>query len=163
MDRALAQRHGANYVHLVAFAIDVDRVRERDGDESSLPFGWEVWLTERYLTQLVESAPRDPTPVLEDACLAVMDLPRPRQGTPPPLGNQLPFAIYAGVARGHLPAALGQCFRSWKKPPRALLEELAELEQQEGVLERLVQHCLDAELEPPLVGPVREALARLLG
>jgi hypothetical protein len=163
MDRALATRYGATYVHLAAFAIDIDRVREREGDESTLPFGWEVLLTERYLQQLFDGARSDPTPLIEDACLAVMDMPRPKPGQLPPLGSQLPFAVYLGVAREHLPAALGQCFRSWKKPPVDLLEELAPLEAEPAAVARLAEHCLDVALEPPLVGPVREALVTLAG
>ncbi|HEX6243796.1 MAG TPA: hypothetical protein VFZ61_22935, partial [Polyangiales bacterium] len=40
MDRALAQRYGAPYVHLAAFAIDVDRVHRLEDERSTLPFAW---------------------------------------------------------------------------------------------------------------------------
>jgi hypothetical protein len=163
MDRALAQRYGAPYVHLAAFAIDVDRVRELDPEDDTLPFGWEVWLTERYLEQLFETATRDPAPMIEDACLSVLELPRPRHGEPAPFGSQLPFAVYAGVTREKLPDTLAACFRTWKKPPRQLLEALAEADQREGLLSQLAQHCLRAPVEPPLVEPVRAALVAFEG
>lgn len=161
MDRALAQRYGAAYVHLAAFAIDVDRVRERD--ERDLPFAWEVYLTEAYLRHLVETAKHDPTPMIEDTCLAILELPRPRHGEAGALGSQLPFAIYTAVGRDILPASVGQCFASWAKPPADLIDEMASLDQQEGLLARLVDHCLRVEIDPPLVGPVREALLGLRG
>jgi hypothetical protein len=163
MDRALAQRYGAPYVHLAAFAIDIDRVRELDPEDDTLPFGWEVWLTERYLVHLFDTATRDPAPMIEDACLSVLELPRPAPGQPAAFGSQLPFAVYAGVTREKLPEALAACFRSWKKPPRQLLEALAEADQHEGLLARLAGHCLRAPVEPPLVEPVRTVLTTFEG
>ncbi len=165
MDRGLAQRYGALYVHLAAFAIDVDRVRELDPEDGSLPFGWEVWLLEHYLRFLLEagdSAPDKTTAVLEDACLSVMDLPRPLPGRPAPFGSQLPFAIYAGVARGRLPESLGSCFRSWRKPPVDLLQELEAMDRTPTTRDALVRHCLGAPVEPALVPPVKAALEALL-
>lgn len=160
MDRALAQRYGAPYVHLAAFAIDVDRVRERHPEGQ--PFGWEVYLTEAQLGRLLETEKRDPTPMLEETCLAILELPRTKQSGPDPLGSQLPFAIYTAVARNILPARLGQCFASWTKPPVDLIDEVARLSKDGGMLARLVDHCLDAVLEPPLIAPVRSALVALL-
>jgi hypothetical protein len=159
MDRALAQRHGATYVHAAAFAIDVDRVRALEPDDSDLPFAWEVWLTESYLVRFL----REPAhvSVLEDLCMHVLDLPRPRGDEEPPFGSQLPFAVYAGVAHTLLPNALGNCFRSWKKPPVDLLQELEPLRKDATLLARLANHCLDADVDPPLVEPVREALLKL--
>lgn len=161
MDRALAQRYGASYVHLAAFAIDVDRVRERD--EGDLPFAWEVYLTEAQLKRLLESADRDPAPMLEEMCLGILELPRPGPGTPAALGSQLPFAIYTAVARKILPASLGQCFIHWKKPPVDLIEDVSAMERDAGLLERLARHCLRVPIDPPLVGPVREALSAIAG
>lgn len=158
MDRALAQRHGAPYVHLAAFAIDVDRVHRLDLDRPSQPFAWEVFLTEQRLARFMDEAESDPSQMLEDMCLAVMDLPRPVGDEQGVLGAQLPFAIYAGVAHEHLPASLGNCFRSWKKPPTDLLSELDELAARPGLGALLARHCLAAQLTPPLAEPVRVAL-----
>lgn len=155
MDRALAQRHGAPYVHLAAFAIDVDRVRLLEGERTSLPFGFEVLLTELRLARYMDETQTDPSGLLEDMCLSAMDLSTSGEGV---LGAQLPFAIYAGVAHGHLPTTLGNCFRSWKKPPLELADELGALAAQPGLVSRLAEHCLEAKLTPPLVEPVRTAL-----
>lgn len=161
MDRALAHRYGTPYVYLAAFAIDVDRVHELDPQDGSLPFGWEVWLLERYLTKLFGEASEDPVQMVEHACLSVMDLPSVKPGQHAPFGSQLPFAIYAGVARKLLPNRLGDCFQVWKKPPLDLLEDLALIDQTSGAGPRLVQHCLRAKVQPALIPPVVEALGRL--
>jgi hypothetical protein len=161
MDRALAQRHGTPYVHATVFAIDVDRLREHEEDDAALPFGWEVWLTEAYLAKnLAEPAH---VALVEDMCLHVLELPRVKGDAQPPLGSQLPFAVYAGVAHGLLPATLGTCFHVWKKPPTDLLAQLEPFRTDAALQERVLDYCLDAALSPPLVGPVREALATLTG
>lgn len=163
MDRALAQRHGAPYVHLAAFAIDVDRVHRLELDRPTQPFAWEVFLTELRLARFMDEATSDPAQMLEDMCLAVMDLPRPASDAQGVLGAQLPFAIYAGVAHEHLPASLGNCFHAWKKPPTDLLSELTELAARPGLGAQLARHCLQAQLTPPLAEPVRVALDALSG
>jgi hypothetical protein len=158
MDRALAQRHGAPYVHLAAFAIDVDRVHRLDFDRPSQPFAWEVFLTEMRLVRFMDEATSDPTQMLEDMCLSVMDLPHPEPDSQGVLGAQLPFAIYAGVAHDHLPNSLGSCFQVWKKPPTDLLSELEALAARDKLVAKLSAHCLAASLDPPLAEPVRAAL-----
>jgi hypothetical protein len=159
MDRALAQRYGAPYVHLAAFAIDVDRVHRARPEAPELPDAWEVFLTEQRLKNFMNEAIKDPAAMLEEMCLAVMELPRNEElGA---LGGQLPFAIYVGVAHGHLPAVLGGCFQSWRRPPVDLIDELATLAKDEALLAKLANYCLDARIEPPLVEPVREALYAL--
>ena len=163
MDRALALRHGAPYVHLAAFAIDVDRVHRLDSDRPTQPFAWEVFLTEMRLVRFMDEATTDPSSLLEDMCLSVMDLPRPEVGSQGALGAQLPFAIYAGVAHDHLPTSLGNCFSSWKKPPTDLLSELDALAARPDLPATLAAHCLAARLEPPLAEPVRVALLALKG
>lgn len=163
MDRALAQRYGAPYVHMVAFAIDIDRVRELDPEDGSLPFGWEVFLVECFLREMFESSVTENAATLvEDACLAVLELPRALPGRLAPFGSQLPFAVYTAVARGFLPESLGSCFRAWKKAPTDLLQELRAMEQETGTRESLLRYCLGAEVQPALVPPVRAALERLL-
>ena len=87
IDRALAQRYGTPYVHLAVVAIDIDRVREIDREDGTLPFGWEVFLTERCVLRMVDAASTDPTPLLEDMVLSVMEQPRPAPGQLAPFGN----------------------------------------------------------------------------
>ena len=159
MDRALAQRHGTPYVHAAVFAIDIDRLREHEEERGELPFGWEVYLTECYVARFLAGEPH--VQLLEDMCLHVLDLPRPKGDQPAPLGSQVPFAVYAGVAHGLLPPALGDCFRVWKKPPTDLLDELGTLRADTALLSRLVEFALDADLTPPIAPPVREALLKL--
>ena len=160
MDRALAQKHGTPYVHAAASAIDLDRLREREAGGETWPFAWEVWLTEAYLARFLGGDAH--VALLEDMTLAVMELPRPKGDDSPPYGSQLPFAVYAGVAHKQLPAAVGTCFHAWKKPPVDLLEELEPLRKDPHSIAKLAERVLDAEVDPPLVGPVREALARLM-
>lgn len=162
MDRALAQRHGAPYVHLVAFAIDVDRVHAQTPDEA-FPFGWEVFLTEARVLAFMKEAERDPCPLLEDICLSVMEQPAPRGGALPAFGIQFPFAVYVATARGQLPPALMACFRDWKKPPSQLVEAVQEMEAHPTLRGDLARHCLQAPLSPPLVEPVRHSLLALQG
>lgn len=158
MDRALAQRYGAPYVHLAAFAIDVDRVHRHGPESQALPFAWEVFLTELRIVRLLDEAESDPVPMLEEACLQVMDLPRRQPDPQGVLGAQLPFAVYTAVAHGHLPAQLGHCFGTWKKPPADLIDAVARQFASEGLGARLARHCLAAVLEPRLATPVRAAL-----
>jgi hypothetical protein len=157
MDRALAHKYGAPYVHLAAFAIDIDRVHRLEGERSTLPFAWEVYLTEMRLARFMDEATVDPSTMFEDMCLSVMDLPAARE-TQGVLGAQLPFAFYVGLAHDHLPTRVGTCFQGWKKPPIELIEETGKLAETSGLLAKLAQHCLGAGLEPPLVEPVRVAL-----
>lgn len=158
MDRALAQRYGAPYVHLAAFAIDVDRVLRLDPDREDLPFGWEVALTEARLVGFLDEAKVDPTQMYEDMCLAAIDCEAPPGDTQGVLGAQLPFAIYTGVAHKQLPARLGSCFRAWRKPPTDLIDDIERLLDTKGAVQRFAEHCLNANIEPPLVEPVRVAL-----
>lgn len=162
MDRALAQRYGAPYVHLAAFAIDVDRVHRSRPDAPELPFGWEVFLTELRLKAYMDETSADPAAMLEEMCLAVMELPAARGEELGALGGQLPFAIYVGVAHGHLPSVLGSCFQAWRRPPVDLIDELTELAATKGLTAKLVNYCLQAPIDPPLVEPVRVALSGLL-
>jgi hypothetical protein len=161
MDRSLAQRYGAPYVHLAAFAIDVDRVQRLDAEQSELPFGWEVAITEARLTRFMDETSIDPAPMLEDMCLAAMECEATSGDTQGVLGAQLPFAIYTGVAHQELPSRLGSCFHTWKHPPTELIDEVGTLLATEGMVPKLAEHCLTADVEPPLVEPVRAALTAM--
>lgn len=154
MDRALAAKHGAPYVHLAAFAIDVDRVREAvEGYGDPRPFGWEVLLTEAYLLARFGA---DAGALLEDAVLSILD------GEPDALGGQLAFAVWDALERGELPAELRRAFASWRARPKELSRALGELwPDAPRLVAELARGCLEAPLEPPLAPPTREALERM--
>jgi hypothetical protein len=158
MDRDLAAAHGVEYVHLAVFAIDIDRVYWLEPELASLPFGWEVFLTEWYL--LSRASAHELTDMLEAVCGALLE------ETPgePPLGGQLVFAVFDAVQRGALPKTLEPVFHAWRRPPHDLLESLTELHAQgANNARKLAEHCLNAELEPPLAPPTRAALREFAG
>lgn len=154
MDRALAARHGAPYVHLAVFAIDVDRVREAlDGPDDPLPFGWDVHLTQGYLLERVGA---EHVALIEDTVLSILD------GQPDALGGQLAFAVWDAVERDALPKELRAAFKAWRARPKELAKQLAKLRARGAELDaELARACLDVSLEPPLAPPTREALERL--
>jgi hypothetical protein len=162
MDRGLASKHGPPYVHLAAFAIDVDRVRDALEDlDDPRPFGWEVFLTEAYLLahMLVASDPTART-IVEDIVLGVLEGDRGVEV----LGSQLPFAVWDAIERGEWPTELRASFRGWKARPSELVAQLAPLwADRERHVRELAEHCLSAELDPPLAPPTLEALRGLAG
>lgn len=162
MDRALAETYGVPYVHLAVFAIDVDRVREfleEEGADDDLPMGWEVFLTERFLETRLETASETGRALVEDAVLAIFDLPPSDDAV---FGSQLPFAVWHAVARGVLPSSLDAAFRTWKARPKELGKELDALyASKDETTRRLARRCLDAPVTPPLAPPAREALEAL--
>lgn len=160
MDRALAARHGVPYVHAAVFAIDVDRVRDATEDlDDPRPFGWEVFLTARYLAWRCDPREETTRAMLEDAVQSVLELRPSEEGV---LGSQLPFAVWMLVARGDWPADLELWFKVWKKKPRDLEKELAPLFAEPERHEReLAAFALGAALDPPLAPPTREALGSL--
>jgi hypothetical protein len=164
MEPALAARHGAAYVHLAAFAIDVDRIRifvEQHHPDADLPFGWEVFLTEAYVLRSFDPDHPRARAVLEDACLSVLELATGPEGEPP-LGSQLPFAMYDAVHRGAMPQDFAQLFGAWRAPPEDLVEALAPLwAEAHRHVPSLAQLCLDADIEPPLPPPTVMALEEL--
>lgn len=160
MDRALAQKHGVPYVHLVVFAIDVDRIREvvdetEVGD--SLPMGWEVFLAERWLDAQPEPLP---APLLEDVVLGIFDLPPSDDAV---FGSQLSFAIWHAMERGLVTREIENAFRAWKQKPKELAAELDRLYADEGATRRFARLCLDTPIEPPIAPPTREVLEKLAG
>jgi hypothetical protein len=165
MDRDLAAQHGVPYVHAVAFAIDVDRVRaafeEALPDEDALPFGWEVFLTACFLRDVLDPAGREPHRMLvEDLVSSVVEA-KPRAGPEAPLGGQVAFAVYELVRRGDWPAELAELFRSWRKKPDATLDALATLWADAVVAAGELAHaCLQCDLDPPPAPPTQEAWGR---
>ncbi len=177
MDVGLASRWGVPYVHLAAFAIDLDRIRElvedqeeregaaaaegaEEGREAPWPFAFEVFLTEMHLLGAIDPDVPDHLQMLEDICLGILD-----HGPldEPPLGSQIVFAVYDAVERGALPESLRSAFASWKEPPRALLEGIEPLfENPEVETADLALACLELEMTPPLAPPTRAALEAML-
>lgn len=172
MDRALAQDHGADYVRLAAFAIDLDRLylqleRARASDPSGQgagtprerPFGWEVFVLECYLLGALDSGDPRTLRMIEDACLSVLEQP-PDQAR---LGSHLVFAVYDAVERRALPEELGVVFHRWRSPPTTLCEELADAwGAPRDRLAQLATGCLEQSLEPPVSPTTRAALERMV-
>jgi hypothetical protein len=155
MDRALAAAHGAAYVHMAAFAIDIDRVYWLDPERTDLPFGWEVFLTECYVLGRFDAADAVQRDMLEATCLDIME------ETPgePPLGGQLVFAIHDALQRGALPAEMRGPFKRWRTPPAELRDSLAGLwKSARSKSVELARSCLAEELSPPLSPPTQAAL-----
>ncbi|MGF1465844.1 MAG: hypothetical protein ACFCGT_06895 [Sandaracinaceae bacterium] len=155
MDRALAARHGVAYVHLVVFAIDLDRVRGEVEGRAEWPFGWEVFLTQAYLLERL-SPGADPAhrELLEDTVLSVLE------GRPDALGGQLAFAVWDALARGCLPEALRPAFRGWRgQPGEDLAADLEALRARGEPLRRhLAGAVLEVPLDPPPAPPTRATL-----
>ena len=155
MDPALAAQHGVAYVHLVAFAIDVDRVREAvEGYDDPRPFAWEVFLTEAYLLARFDPTRRpEQVHLLEDVVLGILE------GAVDALGAQVAFAVWDAIARDRFPQRLKGAFSSWEARPTELVKDLAELFAREAALTReLAASCLEVALDPPLAPPTRAAL-----
>gem|GEM_PF-1590229 len=164
MDRELATQFGVPYVHLAAFAIDTDRVRERFEqvlvDEDQLPFGWEIFLTAQFIHVAFEAVHEGHRMVVEDAVQAVLDRAHSEEA---PLGAQLPFAAYDLVRRGLWPEDALVLFSQWKKKPDAALAELDPLWADAIVAAGELAHaCLQCDLEPPAAQPVQEAWGRFV-
>ena len=155
MDRDLATLHGVRYVHLAAFALDVDRGRAAgEGYGDPRPFAWEVFLTEHYL--LARFDPTEDRALIEDAVLSILE------GEPDALGSQLAFALWDAISRGRWPASSKQAFASWKSRPDEMVRDLAPLWRDGAERARsLAAGCLVVELDPPLAPPTRAALAAM--
>lgn len=170
MDRGLAVKHGSLYVHLAAFAIDIDRVfaavapDDEDDigltgatDPEELPFGWEVFLTSARVRAL---DPKDPKvlAMLEETCAFVLDQTPDEQG----YGSQLVFGVYDAVKRGALPQSLADLFRSWRARPKQLDRALDELwKNGAAALPAIAARCASIALDPPLAPPTRSALQQM--
>jgi hypothetical protein len=160
MDRQLAVTLGSKYVHLAAFAIDVDRVYWLEPERSDLPFGWEVFLSEHEVLARFDRESLSDRELLAAMCVNVLEAP-PGE---PALGGQIVFAIYDAVRRGQLDPEMSALFAAWQKPPEDLVASLAQLwAAPTESAKRLAEHCLRATLTPPLAPPTQitlEALAK---
>ncbi len=158
MNRELAQQHGALYVKLAVFAIDIDRVCQHHADDDSLPLGWEIFVTEALMLGMLDGQSDEQHALLEDTCLElIVDQGDPR------LGAQLPFAVYDAVTRGALPERLKPLYHRWRSPSKSLLEDLAALwAERDAALPKLVTLCMHTPLSPPLAPPTLQALQSLV-
>jgi hypothetical protein len=157
MDRTLARQHGSAYVQLSVFAIDLDRVYTDTPAAESLPFGFEVFLTEARICQLALDAP-ETLAMLSALTGHVLSQPADDQG----YGSQVVFAVFDLIARGRLPRTLQELFSDWRGKPKQLARALDGLWQDaERALPELAQACLAAELLPPLAPPTCEALSAM--
>ncbi len=158
MNSALAARYGTAYVRLAAFAIDLDRAYTLLDEDASLPFGWEVFVTECYLLGAVDAHDEAGAALLEETCLSILEQPPDDQG----YGSQLLFAVYDAIQRGWYPGALAGPFRSWRSPPRQLHKALGELWAEPlAPLCMLAGQVLALALDPPLSPPTRSTLEQM--
>jgi hypothetical protein len=159
MDRQLAATLGSKYVHMVVYAIDIDRVYWLEPERADLPFGWEVFLCEQHVLASFDRESADDRELIAAVCANILEQPAGE----PALGSQIAFAVYDAVRRGQLDAELGQLFSVWPKPPEDLVASLAELWKDPAAAARpLAEHCLRAPLTPPLAAPTRAALEALV-
>jgi hypothetical protein len=158
MDRQLAVTLGSKYVHLAAFAIDIDRVYWLEPERSDLPFGWEVFLCEHEVLARFDRESLSDRELLAAMCANVLEAP-PGE---PALGGQIVFAIYDAIRRGQLDSELSALFMAWHKPPEDLVVSLAQLwAAPRESAKRLAEHCLRASLTPPLAPPTLVTLEGL--
>lgn len=161
MDREVATKYGAQYVHLAAFAIDIDRIRDEvEQDEGvdqaeielTWPFAFEVFLTEAWILDELDPASDEHLALLEDAVRSAMA--RGASDAGQVFGAQLPFAIYDAMKRGALPKTLAYLFDGWKTEPRDLVADLAVLWQKgDEERARLARAASEITLEPPMAPP----------
>lgn len=161
MNKALAERHGVPYVHLVVFAIDLDRMREaieEDGNEDTWPFGFEIFLTEMHMLGLIDVADETHLEMLEDIVTSVME------GEKDALGAFLVFAIHDALRRGVLPERLETSFVGWKKQKKNKLHDALDALWRSPEVEAadIAMACLEIELTPEIAPPVRDALESML-
>lgn len=158
MDRDLAAQHGVAYVHLAAFAIDVDRIYGATEDET-LPLGWEVFLLLAYvLGRFAQESERDRL-LLEDTASTLL-----ASGTGEPrLGACLAFALHEGTARELLDPSLKALFKRWRSPSKQLKKALdAQFADPTGALVAAATHCLETPLHPPLSPPTVASLQQMV-
>jgi len=166
MDRALAHRYGVDYVHFVAFAIDLDRIREalEEDDEGydtgvgAWPFAWEVFLIESYLLRYLDPARQPHRDLVVETVDVILDA-GPGGDI---LGAPVVFALYDAVHRGAWPADAESVFRTWKHRPDEMVRSLATLWEDEARHRReLAESCLEVDLDPPIIAATRSALEHL--
>lgn len=158
MERDLAAQHGVQYVHLAAFAIDVDRAYiASDGDDglSPLPLGWEVLLLLAYVLARFRVDSEHDQLILEDVASRLVS----GNHSEPCLGACLAFALHEGTDRGWLDANLKPIFRRWGSRSKQLKKSLdAQLQDPSRALIKAAKHCLETGITPPLSPPTLSSL-----
>lgn len=155
MDKQLAQRWGAPYVHAAVFAIDIDRVRAHldeladIGEAEPLPDYWEVFLTAQYLLHARSDADAAQPfeDMLRDLCDTLL-----HQSEGDLLGAQILFAVFALMRRDTFETDLSPVFKRWRDEPKELLKAVAAFSSDDT--RRFVAQCRAAEISPPLAPPV---------
>ena len=161
MDPELAQRFGVAYVHLVAFAIDIDRIHEatQDDPDGVWPFGWEVFLSEIHMLGMFDPAVPEERELVVTVCEGIMQLPKDSLA----FGAQLPFCLYDAITRGEWPEEDRSVFRSWKDGPDELTEALKPLWVDANVeANDLALACTEVVMHPAISPPSRQALDAML-
>ena len=159
MHGGLAAKHGSKYVHLAAFAIDLDRARDfaDEADDSVFPFGFEVFMVELHLLSLLDLEREEDLALLEEACVGIFE--SLSEDEEPPLGASLLFAVHDAVRNETLPERFAALFEGWKAPPGDLATSLDDLFQDPEIeASDLAMACLELPLAPPLAPPTRAAL-----
>ncbi len=153
MDPGLAGHFGVLYVHLAVNAIDLDRVAqyyelraERDGSESTWPFGGEVFMLCNYIEYHVS----EQTELLERATLHVFDKLESEHDA---LGAALPYAVWCSLRRGKLSQDLSSLFTHWKGKPKGLADDVDAFFREPDALKSLALRCLSTNLDPPVAPP----------
>ena len=161
MSRELAQRHGVDYVHIAAFAIDVDRAREGievDPEATEWPFAWEILLTEAFLLSRIEPTEERHRLLVEDLCLEIFD----HGPGEPRLGDHLLFAIFDAISRAAWPPDWEPIFEGWKAKPKPLIDRLAELRAEGSeLIHELSARILELPMDPPLAPSTLSALSTM--
>lgn len=153
MDAGLAGHFGVLYVHLAVNAIDLDRIAqyyelraERDGGDSTWPFGGEVFMLCNYIEYHVA----EQTELLERATLHVFDKLESEHDA---LGAALPYAVWCCVRRKTVSEDLQGLFSHWKGKPQGLANDVDAFFEKPDSLKSLALRCLSTNLEPPASPP----------
>ena len=163
MNAGLAARHGIDYVHLVALAVDLERAAEFVDEmaaekESLFPFGWEIFLLELHLLSTLQMTDPAAIELLDDVIASVLDEAEEHR-----LGGVIVFAVRDAVRRGELPEHFGKPFARWKKPAAALVRSLDAMFDDLAVeAADLAEACLELELVPPLAPTTRDVLTAMM-
>ena len=163
MSRDLAALHGIDYVHIAAFAIDLDRIREGieiDPSAKEWPFGWEVFLTECFLRERLDPTIESHQRLVEDLCWSIFEF----GPGDPRLGGQVLFAVYSAIHSGAWPASWKKLFHGWLGKPDGLMAELEALQPRADELRtELSQLLVHIPVEPPMAPTSLEVIVRWAG
>ncbi len=151
MNRGLAEKYGVPYVHLAAFAIDVDRVCGAITDQNPLlPEAFEIYLALLWIEEFVQTSALSKSEVcemLEEICVSIFE------GNSEAYGTQITFALWVGCEQARLPLELVPLFSSWKKKPTEVLRYVTALGEIKNSRASIAKACLTVAVDPPLAPP----------